>query len=133
MKKYLFEILMSAIALVALAVPLNGAQLTDQNKQFLIAYEKVHHALAADDLSGAKAAAGELGSDGQELAKSDSLKTARAAFEKLSSRAKQLAAGQSGYYAFHCPMLNKDWVQTSTTVANPYGGKAMADCGEIQK
>jgi hypothetical protein len=30
-------------------------------------------------------------------------------------------------------MLKKDWVQTSTTVANPYAGKDMVSCGEIQK
>ena len=53
--------------------------------------------------------------------------------EKLSAQAKQLAAGQSGYHVFHCPMLKKDWVQTSTTTANPYGGKDMVACGEKQK
>jgi len=58
---------------------------------------------------------------------------ARAAFEKLSAKAKELAAGQSGYHVYHCPMLNKDWVQTSNSVANPYGGKDMVSCGEIQK
>jgi len=58
---------------------------------------------------------------------------ARATFEKLSDKAKQLAAGQSGYYVVHCPMLNKDWVQTSEKIANPYYGKEMATCGEIKK
>ena len=124
---------MSALALVAVAVPLNAAQLTDQNKQFLAAYDKVHHALASDDLTAAKTAAGELGSDGAELAKSRSLKEARAAFEKLSAKAREIAAGQSGYYVYHCPMLKKDWVQTSSKTMNPYGGKDMIGCGEIQK
>jgi hypothetical protein len=133
MKTQILGILMSAVALVVLAVPLNAAQLTDQNKQFLTGYDKVHHALASDDLDAAKAAASELGSDGVELAKSSSLKDARAAFEKLSTKAKQIATGQSGYYVYHCPMLKKDWVQTSTTTANPYGGKDMVACGEIQK
>ena len=133
MKKQILEILMSALALVAFAVSLNATQLTDDNKKFLAAYDKVHHALAADDLSGAKTAAADLGSDGSELAKSSSLKDGRAAFEKLSVKAKQLAAGQPGYHVYHCPMLNKDWVQTSTTTANPYGGKEMVGCGEITK
>jgi hypothetical protein len=133
MKNYISTILMSAVALIAIALPLNAAQLTEQNKQFLAAYDKVHHALVADDLDGAKAAAKDLGTDGNEVANASSLKDARAGFEKLSNKAKALVAGQSGYHLLHCPMLKKDWVQTSTTVANPYGGKGMISCGEIKK
>jgi hypothetical protein len=107
--------------------------LSESEKQFLVAYEKARTALAADDLSGAKAAANDLGAEGGDLAKSNSLKEARAAFEKLSEKAKQLAAGQPGYYVVHCPMLKKDWVQTSEKIANPYYGKEMATCGEIKK
>ena len=44
-----------------------------------------------------------------------------------------MAAGQSGYYVVNCPMLKKDWVQNSEKIANPYGGKEMASCGEIKK
>lgn len=110
------------------AAPLSGA-----DKQFLARYEKVHSALAADDLGAAKTAAGDLGEEGAALAKSNSLKEARAAFEKLSDKAKQLVTGQSGYYVVNCPMLKKDWVQTSEKIANPYGGKEMATCGEIKK
>jgi hypothetical protein len=132
-KKFTFTLSVSAFVLSLFAAPLYAAQLTDQNKQFLAAYEKVHHALVADDLAGAKSAASDLGIDGAELSKSVSLKDARAVFEKLSAKAKELAAGQPGYYVYHCPMLKKDWVQTSTTTANPYAGKDMVGCGEIQK
>ena|SRR6266487_1225270 len=126
------------ITLVAVCVALAGATadaatLSDKDKQFLAGYEKAHTALVADDLSGVKAAAGDLGTEGAELSKSTSLKEARSAFEKLSAYAKTAAVGQSGYHVAHCPMLNKDWVQTSTTIANPYGGKGMISCGEIQK
>src|SRR6266487_3838620 len=127
----------SLITLVAVCVALAGATadaatLSDKDKQFLVGYEKAHSALVADDPSGAKAAAGDLGAEGAELSKSASLKDARSAFEKLSAKAKQLAAGQSGYHVYHCPMLKKDWVQTSTTTANPYGGKDMVGSGESQ-
>ena len=132
-KKFAVTAVTSAIALVALAVPLSAAPLTDQNKQFLAAYDKVHHALVADDLAGAKKAAAELGTSGAELSKSNSLDEARAAFSKLSDQAEKLAAGQSGYYVMHCPMKNKDWVQTSEKVENPYGGKEMLSCGEVKK
>ena len=112
---------------------IQAAPLSDTDKQFLARYEKVRGALAADDLGAARTAAGDLGDEGAALAKSSSLKDARAAFEKLSDKAKQLAAGQAGYYVVHCPMLNKDWVQTSEKIANPYYGKEMATCGEIKK
>src|SRR5438445_12034064 len=126
------------ITLVAVCVALAGATadeatLSNKDKQFLAGYEKAHTALVADDLSGAKAAAGDLGTEGAEVSKSASLKEARSAFEKLSAKAKQLAAGQPGYHVAHCPMLNNAWVQTTTTIANPYGGKGMISCGEIKK
>jgi hypothetical protein len=126
-------LLAATIAITAIAFPTQAANLSDKDKQFLAGYEKVHTALAADDLSTAKSAAKDLGEEGSNIAQAGSLKDARAGFEKLSSRAKTLVPGQSSYHVFHCPMLKKDWVQTSTTVANPYGGKEMAGCGEIQK
>ena len=131
---YNFRTLLAAtIAITAIAVSAAAANLSDKDKQFLAGYEKVHTALAADDLSTAKSAGKDLGEEGNDIAKAGSLKDARAGFEKLSSRAKTLVTGQSGYHVAHCPMLNKDWVQTSTTISNPYGGKEMASCGEIQK
>jgi len=131
---YTFRTLLAtAIAFSAIAFTARGANLSDKDKQFLSGYEKLHVALVADDLAGAKTAAKDLGEDGADIAKASSLKDARAAFEKLSSRAMTLVAGQNGYYVAHCPMLKKDWVQTSTTIANPYGGKEMVSCGEIKK
>lgn len=123
--------MLAASTLIALSV--QAANLSEKDKQFLAGYEKVHRALAADDLSSAKSAAKELGEKGTDILKAGSLEDARASFEKLSNRAKTLATGQSGYHVFHCPMLKKDWVQTSTTAANPYAGKEMAGCGELKK
>ncbi len=122
-----------AFALIGFALSLQAANLSDQDKQFLAAYGKAHDALVADDLAGVKKVGADLGPDGTDLSKSKSLDEARAAFGKLSDKAVKLAAGQSGYYVAHCPMKNKDWVQTSTTIANPYGGKEMVSCGEIKK
>ena len=126
----IFGILLSGVALAAMV---NAADLTDQNKKFLAAYDKAHHALVADDLGAAKKAAAELGPQGSDLANSKSLGEARSAFEKLSAEAEKMAAGQPGYYVMHCPMLKKDWVQTDASVANPYGGKEMTTCGEVKK
>ena len=133
MKKRRIIKLFTLAAICAALSSASAATLSDKDKQFLSGYEKARTALAADDLSGAKAAANDLGSEGAELSKSSSLKEARTAFEKLSAKAKQLAAGQPGYYVYYCPMLKKDWVQTSTTTANPYAGKDMVGCGQIQK
>jgi hypothetical protein len=119
--------------LVLGAALVQAAPLSDTDKQFLARYEKVRSALAADDLASAKTAAGDLGDEGAALTKSNSLKEARIAFDKLSEKAKQLAAGQSGYYIVNCPMVKKDWVQTSQTIGNPYYGKQMLSCGEIKK
>ena len=126
-------LLFAAIALGISASLGYTANPSDQDKKFLTSYEKIHIALAADDLAGVKAAATELGDSGRDIANANSLKNARAGFEKLSAHVKTLTAGQSGYHVAHCPMLNKDWVQTSTTISNPYGGKEMIGCGEIQK
>ena len=133
LKKIAVTAVASAVALVALANPLSAAPLTDQDKKFLATYDKVHHALVADDLAGARKAAAELGTAGDELAKSNSLDEARNAFSKLSDQAEKLATGQAGFYVVHCPMLKKDWVQTTDKIANPYGGKDMTTCGEIKK
>jgi hypothetical protein len=133
MKKLRIIKLLTLAAICAALSSASAATLSDKDKQFLSGYEKAHTALAADDVNGARAAANDLDSEGAELSKSSSLKEARTAFERLSAKAKQLAAGQPGYYVYHCPMLKKDWVQTSTTTANPYAGKEMVGCGEIQK
>ena len=123
----------AAIAFAAMQSLAQAANISDEDKKFLASYEEIHVALAADDLATAKAAATELGDSGGDIAKANSLKDARAGFEKISAHAKMIAAGQSGYHVVHCPMLNKDWVQTSITISNPYGGKEMVGCGEIQK
>jgi hypothetical protein len=123
----------TAAALTTISTPLTAGELTNENKQFLAAYDKVHHALASDELNQAKEAAAGLGPAGADLSKSKSLEEARRAFTSLSEQAKKMTAGQSGYYVLHCPMLKKDWVQTSTKVENPYAGKEMLACGEIAK
>ena len=114
---------------------LRAAELPAADQAFLTSYVKVHDALAADDLAAAKGAAGALkdNADAQALAGAADLKTARAAFERLTAKAEPLAKGQSGYHVFYCPMVKKDWVQASAQVANPYEGKSMLTCGVEKK
>ena len=76
-----------AFALIGLALSLQAADLSDQDKRFLTAFGKAHNALVGDDLVGAKKAATDFGPDGADLSKSKSLDEARAAFGKLSGKA----------------------------------------------
>jgi hypothetical protein len=120
------------LALTFLPDASRAGDLSSHDKQFLAAYEQIRAALAADDLNGAKKAAASLPDTGADIAKSQSLDQARATFAKLSDEAVKIASGQPGYHVVHCSMANKDWVQTSTTIGNPYLGKDMAGCGEIK-
>jgi hypothetical protein len=120
------------LLMVSLAASLGAAELSESDKYFLAGYEKLRAALTADDLVRANEVAQELTDSGIEVPRSETLERARAAFAKVSDIAIKLASGQPGYYIMHCPMLNRDWVQTSKQVANPYGGKDMVSCGEIK-
>lgn len=133
MKAKLKIITLCVFAATTLAAPLHAAELSAADKQFLGTYEKLHVALAADDLAAAKSAAAELGDDGKAIVAADKIETARAEFVELSDRAIKTARGQDGYHVAHCPMLKKSWVQTSTEITNPYAGKAMLNCGVIKK
>jgi hypothetical protein len=118
---------------ILLTLPVRAEDLSESDKFFLAGYEKLRIALVADDLVRANEIAAELSESGFEVPKSETLQRARDAFAKTSEIAIKVATGQPGYYVMHCPMLNRDWVQTSTQVSNPYGGKDMVGCGEIKK
>ena len=111
-------------------------------------YEMVRSGLAADELASAKNGATNLvvavqeefgGSKAmidasQELAASESIDDARAAFGVISGELAKLVQGQPGFYVMNCPMVkNGTWVQTVSKIGNPYMGKKMLECGEIVK
>ena len=103
-------------------------------EKFLIPYEQVLKALVQEDLPAAKEAAHTLPNGaGSDLENAKDLKAARDAFAAISQTAEKKAAGVPGYHVFYCPMAKKDWVQQSTTVANPYEGKDMLTCGVEKK
>jgi hypothetical protein len=129
----LSHLLACVLALHLSALFLSAAELSGSDKYFLRGYEKMRAALVADDLAKANEAAQELTESGFQVARGETLGFARDEFTKLSKMAVQVAAGQNGYYVMHCPVLDKDWVQTSKKVSNPYGGKEMITCGEIKK
>ena len=74
-----------------------------------------------------------MGETGAPMAQSETIAAARKEFATLSARALQVTAGHDGYYHVNCPMLKKDWVQTTDKISNPYAGKSMLTCGVIKK
>ena len=110
-----------------------AADLSADDKEFHARYEKVRAALANDNLENAKKAAADLGEEGTGLSKSEKLAGARTEFSKLSEHAIKLASGQTGYYVVNCTKLQKDLVQPSGQISNPYAGQSMPTCGMIRK
>ena len=133
MKTLRLFVLIIIPAFVLASVATQAAELSAEDKTFLTSYEKIGSALAGDNLATAKQAAAELGEQGAALSGSEKIDAARAEFSKLSERAIQLGRGQSGYYVVNCPMLRKDWLQSSTKISNPYAGSSMPECGVIRK
>jgi Cu(I)/Ag(I) efflux system membrane fusion protein len=69
------------------------------------------------------------------LAQATDLGAARAAFKPLSDTLiKYLADHQikDAYVRVYCPMARASWLQKDNSVNNPYMGKSMSGCGEIQ-
>ena len=133
--------LVALISMLALAVPAFADSATD----VLDTYLKVSSALVADDfgaaskaneelISKAKAAGAESVAAKAEAFKGTvTLKAAREAFKGLSKEIIGLAKGKEGYFVASCPMSNADWLQNKKEITNPYGGKAMPDCGFIKQ
>jgi hypothetical protein len=58
----------------------------------------------------------------------------RDAFRKVSESIIDLTARHRSsvkLYVLHCPMAHARWIQDSDTIANPYFGSGMLECGEV--
>lgn len=115
-------------------------------------YNSIQGTLAQDSLEGvaktaaamAKAIRGNsmkmlpatVGQQVEALSKANDLQAARAAFRGLSESLIQYLKDQKvppgSYYEVYCPMAGASWLQTDTTVMNPYLGKGMIHCGQIK-
>ena len=126
-----------------------ASALSTQDHAILDKYEEIRAALVIDDLRAAKHAALALDKDlkptpetpstplegtVQEISVAPNLDKARTAFLTLSADVIPLADGVQGYYVMESPVPNgAQWVQTSTTVDNPYVGKPMRGTGSLRK
>jgi hypothetical protein len=114
-------------------------------------YLEIQAALASDSLTGvaenakaiakavqddAKILPAAAGTQAEALAQASDLSSARASFKSLSDTLiKYLADNKAkdAYVQVYCPMAQASWLQKDQNVNNPYMGKAMSGCGEIQK
>ena len=135
MKTFFLSSLAGCAAVLALAATsLHAAPLSDDDSKFMTIYEQVQKGLVTSNLNVAKDAAHALaGGEGDAIQNAKDLKAAREAFATLSQHAEKIVAGNPDYHVFNCPMVNKDWVQKTTTVANPYLGADMLTCGVEKK
>ena len=111
-------------------------------------YLKIHDALAKDSMEGVSTDATALGKaaqtdkmfpnalskEAQTLAQAKDLDAARAAFKPLSETLIKVLGDNKvsleAYSEAYCPMEKAHWLQTGTTVSNPFGA-SMATCGSI--
>jgi hypothetical protein len=135
---------------VAIARAADNSALTALVKSVYDHYLKIQASLAKDSLTGvaknaeaiakavhgdAQALPADVGTQATSLAQAKDLKAARDAFKPLSdSLIKYLADhnARNAYVQVYCPMANANWLQADKHVANPYLGKEMPTCGEIQ-
>ena len=117
--------------------------------EMLRQYESIRSALAHDDLRAAKRTAADFqkGSAATaanmnspvapavaKIAAAAALEPQREAFRTWSTYVIALTKDVQGFYVVHCPVPGcGDWLQTDPNVDNPYMGKAMHDCGEVEK
>ena len=127
-------VLLCGLALLVAPLVGHASALSDDDVKFMTIYEQVLKGFVTDNLNVAKDAAHALpGGAGQAILDAKDLKAGRAAFSALSQTAEKKVAGNPDFHVFNCPMAHKDWVQRTTTVANPYMGKDMLDCGVEKK
>ncbi len=131
----LSSLLAGGAALLALAAaPLRAAPLSEADDKFMTIYEQIQKGLVQSNLNVAKDAAHALaGGEGDAVQNAKDLKAAREAFATLSQHAEKIVAGNPDFHVFNCPMVNKDWVQRTTAIANPYLGADMLTCGVEKK
>lgn len=152
MKHLRLPILLASIIVLGTATHAHDrrAPLDNDQKVFLAQYELTRAALANDDLRAAKEAAAVVAvltvihhedsgdappgfvQDARRFVDTISLDQAREVFKSYSKRAIHVTEGKAGYYVVHCaaqPNDERDWVQSTPTVSDPYSGAKMPICG----
>ena len=140
----MFRIAAIAAALVAVAVPASAAVADGLAAPYL----HIQVALANDSTEGvaeaARAIAAEaaemgdqaaaIGAAAEALAATTDLQSARDAFGPLSDAL--IAYGRDVGFGelrlAYCPMVDKEWLQATSEIRNPFYGSMMLTCGEFR-
>ena len=124
---------------------------SEMSRAVLDPYLKIQAALSDDTMDGVKANAGEvatastaLGAPAMkidtaavQLASAVEIEDAREKFGTLSEAIDTYMTGlklkaPEGVRVAFCPMVHKPWLQTASTIDNPYFGKSMLTCGDFR-
>ena len=140
----MFRIAVVAAALAALAVPASAAVADGLAAPYL----HIQVALANDSTDGvaeaARAIAAEaagmgeqaaaIGAAAETLADAADLQSARDAFGPLSDAliAYGREVGFGELRLAYCPMVDKEWLQATSEIRNPFYGSMMLTCGEFR-
>ena len=140
----MLRIAVIAAALAALAVPASAAVADG----LAVPYLHIQVVLANDSTDGVAEAArtiaaeaaemGEqaaaIGAAAEALAEATDLRSARDAFGPLSDAlivyAREVGFGE--LRLAYCPMVDKEWVQATSEIRNPFYGSMMLTCGEFR-
>jgi hypothetical protein len=144
MKTYIqmLAVLSSLIVISSTACDAAGKENSVPSAEVLRQYILIQERLAADTDSGIKEAALAISKSSaskavraaaKKLADAKNIKEARTSFKTLSTpiASEIQKARMPGYDVVECTMGRGGlWVQKSGTIANPYYGKEMLECGE---
>ena len=140
----MFRLVVIAAALAALAVPASAAVADGLAAPYL----HIQVALANDSTAGVAEAArtiaaeaagmGEqaaaIGAAAEALAATTDLQSAREAFGPLSDAlivyGREVGFGE--LRLAYCPMVDKEWLQATSEIRNPFYGSMMLTCGEFR-
>jgi len=128
--------------------PKSGSSMPDSIIQ---PYLRIQDALARDTVDGVKGNAGEIATaatalgapamkidtSALQLASFDDIADARDKFGTLSDAIVTYMDGlhltpAEGVHVAFCPMKQKPWIQSGSTLANPYYGSSMPTCGSFR-
>jgi hypothetical protein len=124
---------------------------SEMSRAVLDPYLKIQAALSDDTMDGVKANAGDvataataLGAPAMkidtaavQLASAVEIEDAREKYGTLSEAIDTYMTGlklkpPEGVRVAFCPMVHKPWLQTASTIDNPYYGKSMLTCGDFR-
>lgn len=139
--------IVSALLVVVSFVTVNAFAASskgDEMKEVLSSYLKIQEALAVDSLDKVQIEAAkivklasdkEIKAPAQSLSHDTTLDAARNDFKHLSVAMDKWAANTKpeGVRRMTCPMVSAPWLQKRGETKNPYYGKQMQNCGEVQK